>query len=90
MKRSRLLVSVLTGSVIFVLQLVVRTDSPSRISQMTGKGMFSVDNCLWRLVVYTEHDFHLILGFRLSSQTLVFTLNWDSRKGYLHRKWFSS
>ena len=32
MKRPRLLVSVLTGSVIFVLQLVVRTDSPSRIS----------------------------------------------------------
>ena len=22
--------------------------------------MFSVDNCLWRLVVYTEHDFHQI------------------------------
>ena len=52
--------------------------------------MFSVDDFLWRLVVYTEHDFHLILGFKLSSQKLVFTLNWDSRKGYLHRQWFSS
>ena len=23
-----------------------------------SRGMFSVDNCLWRLVVYTEHNFH--------------------------------
>ena len=30
------------------------------------RGMFSVDNCLCRLVVYTEHDFQLILGFKLS------------------------
>ena len=44
------------------------------------RGMFSVDNCLRRLVVYTEHDFHLILGFKLSSQTLVFTLNWVQEK----------
>ena len=51
---------------------------------------FSGDNCLWRLVVYTEHDFHFIMGFKLSSQTLVFTLNPDSRKGYLHRQWLSS
>ena len=36
--------------------------------------MFNVDNGLWRLVVYPEHDFHLILGFKLSSQTLGFTL----------------
>ena len=56
----------------------------------TTRGIFSVDNCLWRLVVYTEHDFHLILGFKLSSQTLVFTLNQDSRIGYLDRQWFSS
>ena len=47
--------------------------------------MFSVYNCQWILVVYTEHYFHLILGFNLSSQTLVFTSNWDSRKGYLKR-----
>ena len=36
--------------------------------------------CLWRLVVYTEHDFPLILGFKLSTQTLVFTLDRNSRK----------
>ena len=35
------------------------------------RGMFSLDNNLWRLVVYTEHDFHLILGFKLSSQTTL-------------------
>ena len=29
---------------------------------------------MWKLVVHTEHDFHLILGFKLSSQTVVFTL----------------
>ena len=44
-------------------------------SLQPNRGMFGVDNCLWRLVVYTEHDFHLNLGFKLSSQTLVFTLN---------------
>ena len=58
-------------------------------THLVGRGMFSADNCLWRLVVYTEHHFHPILGFRLSSQALIFTLNWDSRKGYLHRQWFS-
>ena len=58
----------------------------SYFDQLYFKGMFSVDNCLWRLVVYTEHEFHPILGLKISSQTLVFTLNWDSRKGYPHRK----
>ena len=38
--------------------------------------------------VYTEPDFHLILGFKLFSQTLVFTLNQDSTKGQIHRQWF--
>ena len=54
------------------------------------RGVFSVNNSMWRLVIYTEHDFPLILGFKLSSQILVFTLNRDSRKGYLHTQWFSS
>ena len=47
-------------------------------------------SCLCILLVYTEHDFHFILGFKLSTQPLFFTLNRDSRKGYLHRQWFSS
>ena len=64
------------------------------------RGMFSVDNCLWMWVVYTEHDYHLILGFKLSSQigfhlklgfkkrlstqTVIFILNLISRNSYLH------
>ena len=46
----------------------------------SGVDVWSVEmSCL-----YTEQDFHLILGFKLSTQTVVFTLNWDSRKVYLH------
>ena len=45
--------------------------------------------CLGRLLVYTDNDCHLILGFKIYIQTMVFTLNRDSRKGYRHRQWFS-
>ena len=45
--------------------------------------------CLWRLLVSTDNTFHLILGFNSSTQTTVFTLNQDSRKGNLYRQWFS-
>ena len=44
--------------------------------------------CLCRLLIYTNNDFQLILGFNYSLPTMLFTLNLDSRKGYLHRKWF--
>ena len=36
----------------------------------------------------TDNDFHFDLGFKFSTQTMVFTLNLDSRKGSLHEKWF--
>ena len=44
--------------------------------------------CLYRELLYTYNDFHLNLGFKFFSQTMVFTLNLDSRKGFLHRQWF--
>ena len=34
-------------------------------------------------LLYTEKDFHIILGFKFSTQSLVFTLN--LRKGSLHK-----
>ena len=51
---------------------------------MSGVNVFFL---LWRSFVYTEHDFHLILGFNLSTRTLVFTLNRELRKGYIHRQY---
>ena len=34
---------------------------------------------LWRLFVYTKHDFHLILGFKISSQGLNLKLGFNNR-----------
>ena len=45
-------------------------------------------SCLRRERLYTDNDFHLNLGFKLPTQTLVFTLNLVSRKGSVHRQWF--
>ena len=39
--------------------------------------------CLCRVLILTDNDFHLILGFNSSLQTTLFTLNLDSRKGYI-------
>ena len=44
--------------------------------------------CLFSENLYTNNDFHPNLGFNFSTQTMVFTLNLDSRKGSLHRRWF--
>ena len=38
--------------------------------------------CLWRELLYLDNDFHLNLGFKFSSQTVVFTSNLDSRKRF--------
>ena len=37
-------------------------------------------SCLCRECPYTDNDFHPNLGFKLPSQTLVFTLNLVSKK----------
>ena len=60
------------------------------LSWKIGLKVLSVEICfLCILLFYPDNDFHLILGFNISIQTMVFTLNQDSRKGYLHRQWFS-
>ena len=46
--------------------------------------------CLCRELLYKDNDFHLNLGFKFSTQTMVFTLNLVSRKGSLHSQWFES
>ena len=46
----------------------------SAMPMCKSRGMLSVDNCRWRLVVYTEHEFHLIRCFMLSLKILVLIL----------------
>ena len=41
------------------------------------------------LVIYTDNGFHLNLGFNSSLETMVFTLNLDSRKGIYTDNGFS-
>ena len=43
-------------------------------------------SCLYGELLYTDNDFHFNLGFKFSTQAMVFTLNLDSRKGSLHRQ----
>ena len=47
-------------------------------------------NCMCRTLTYTDNDSHINLGFKYPPQTMVFTLNLDSRITYLHRQWFQS
>ena len=53
------------------------------IEEISLKGV-----CLYKERLYTDDDFHLILGFKFATQTRAFTLNLVSRKGSLHRHWF--
>ena len=41
---------------------------------------------LCRELLYTDNDFHLDLGFKFSTQTMVLVLNLISRKSSLHRQ----
>ena len=43
-----------------------------------------------RELVYTDNDFHINLGLKFSTQTMVFSLDQDSRKCFLNRQWFKS
>ena len=40
--------------------------------------------CLCRLLIYTDNDFHLILGFNLPLQTMVFYLKSGFKKKVIY------
>ena len=46
-------------------------------------------SCLCRVLLYTDNELYLNLGFNYSTQTVVFTLNLDSRNYSLHRQVFN-
>ena len=52
-----------------------------------GVEVLSVEiSCLCKVLFYMDNDFHLNLVFNYYTQTIVFTLNIESRKGSLHKK----
>ena len=59
-----------------------------QVWQMMVEELSVSGTCLYRECLYTDNDFHLILGFKSPTQKLVFTFNLVSRKGSLHRHWF--
>ena len=62
--------------------LTVRKKGPGEGSKVIFKTSYpkyviedlSVEiTCLWRLLIYADNDFQLILGFNFSLKTMVFT-----------------